>query len=599
MNAVHNKFPLLLIWLAVCALLIFVAREQIATGVGWDPDDQLRQVQLRDWLAGQSWFDTTQYRIAAPDSQPMHWPRLIEIPLALIMLLLTPIFGAALAETGAMIIVPLVTLGIAMWLVSKISEAIFDKKVALLAAALTATAVPVIIQLRPMRIDHHGWQIVLALVALWTMFWPDKRKGGIALGLALALWLSISLEGLPLSVAFIALLVWRWMVSLDEGTRLFWSLAGFLGGSVFLYLATQGQFNPALNYCDAISPAHLFACAAGAAIILPAIRLGPSSIWLRVVFLAAAAIAAFIVMYFTAPQCIGGAFGELDPLVRQYWLVNVGEGLPVWVQEWKTSVSLLGGSIFVGLATLGYLWWKRPTDVLQDKLLLIGYAFLWSFIVSLLVQRASAVAAAYALPLMAWAVQQAFVRARLIQSSVVRIFATASVVFLIMPGPLAISLYNNVETKVSGVKAVKTGEDSEGVDSEELCKSPESLARLNALPTSQILAPFNLGPKILVKTPHSVVATSHHRNDSAMASQIRIFTSPPNKARTLLEKYDVRYIVVCPDDPEIQIYADKHPDGLWGKLHAKNKPNWLQPVYLRDSPLLIWRVVPKPLRNDM
>ena len=30
----------------------------------------------------------------------------------------------------------------------------------------TAMAVPVIMQLRPMRIDHHGWQVVLALVAL-------------------------------------------------------------------------------------------------------------------------------------------------------------------------------------------------------------------------------------------------------------------------------------------------------------------------------------------------------------------------------------------------------------------------------------------------
>ena len=82
-----------------------------------------------------------------------------------------------------------------------------------------------------MRIDHHGWQIVFSLVALWTMLWPDKKRGGIALGVALAIWLSISLEGLPLSIAFVALLAWRWIISLDEGVRLFWTLAGFLAGS--------------------------------------------------------------------------------------------------------------------------------------------------------------------------------------------------------------------------------------------------------------------------------------------------------------------------------------------------------------------------------
>ena len=59
MERLRGNLPLLLIWLAVCAVLILVTRGQIMTGIGWDPDDQLRMVQLRDWLGGQSWFDTT------------------------------------------------------------------------------------------------------------------------------------------------------------------------------------------------------------------------------------------------------------------------------------------------------------------------------------------------------------------------------------------------------------------------------------------------------------------------------------------------------------------------------------------------------------
>ena len=166
MERLRGNLPLLLIWLAVCAVLILVTRGQIMTGIGWDPDDQLRMVQLRDWLGGQSWFDTTQYRIGEPDSQPMHWPRWIELPLALMFLLLKPVLGAASAETAAMVIVPLITLGIAMWLVMKITQFVFDRNIAILAAALTATAVPIVAQIRPMRADHHGWQIVLALAAL-------------------------------------------------------------------------------------------------------------------------------------------------------------------------------------------------------------------------------------------------------------------------------------------------------------------------------------------------------------------------------------------------------------------------------------------------
>jgi len=590
LERLRGNLPIFLIWLAVCAVLILVTRGQIMTGIGWDPDDQLRMVQLRDWLGGQSWFDTTQYRIGEPDSQPMHWPRWIELPLALIFLALKPVLGAAAAETAAMVIVPLVTLGIAMWLVMKITEQLFDRAIAVLAAALTATAVPIVAQIRPMRVDHHGWQIVLALTALWTLFWPDRRKGGIALGAALALWLSISLEGLPISAAFIVLLVWRWVVQTEEGVRLFWTLLSFLIASFILYLAAQGGFDIAINYCDALSPAHLLACAAGAAVMLPAIRWLPANIILRVGSLAVAGVAALAVLYPLAPQCMGGAFNTMDPIVRDYWLVNVLEGLPIWHQNGKTMVTLLGGSIIVGLASLIYIVRVRPAGIDRSKLFVLGYAFLWALILSLFVQRATAVAAAFALPFMAWAVHQAFVRARAIQRPLSRILATAAVVFLIMPGPLAVALFNNV-----------SGEEEASVTNPDAvtCKNDDSLARLNALPRSNILAPFDFGPRILLLTPHAVLATSHHRNDQAMADQIRIFTSAPDVARGLMEDHNIRYIVACDAEAELALYAKKHPAGLWGQLVTGRKPDWLQSVHLRDSNLIVWRVTSQGLRNDM
>ena len=588
MERLRGNLPLLLIWLAVCAVLILVTRGQIISGIGWDPDDQLRMVQLRDWLGGQSWFDTIQYRIGEPDSQPMHWPRWIELPLALVFLLLKPLIGAASAETAAMVIVPLITLGIAMWLIMKISEQLFDRNIAILAAALTATAVPIVAQIRPMRVDHHGWQIVLALTALWTMCWPAKRRGGIALGAALALWLSISLEGLPISAAFIVLLVWRWVFQTEEGVRLFWTLLSFLIASFIFYFATQGSFDAVINYCDALSPAHLLACVAGAAVILPAIQWLPANIPLRVVSLAVAGVTALAVFYGLAPQCVGGAFNTMDPIVREYWLVNVLEGLPIWYQNGKTMVTLLGGSIIVGLGSLIYIVRVRPGQIDRSKLFVLGYAFLWALVLSLFVQRATAVAAAFALPFMAWAVHQAFVKARGIKRPLSRILATAAVVFLIMPGPLAIALFNGV-----------SGEDQKAEAKPEAaaCENDDSLARLNALPRSNILAPFDFGPRILLLTPHNVLATSHHRNDQAMADQIRIFTSAPDVARGLLEAHNIRYIVACEAEAELAIYAKKHPEGLWAQLVKGEKPDRLQSVHIRDNSLIIWRVTPIRLRN--
>lgn len=590
MERLRGNLPLLLIWLAVCAVLILVTYGQIMTGIGWDPDDQLRMVQLRDWLGGQSWFDTTQYRIAAPDSQPMHWSRWIELPLASVFLLLKPLIGATAAEIATMVIVPLLTLGIAMWLVAKITEQVFDRKIAILASALMATAVPVVAQIRPMRVDHHGWQIVLALAALWMMFWPDKRKGGLALGAALALWLSISLEGLPLSAAFVVLLVWRWVFQTEGGVRLFWTLLSFLISGFLLYFASQGSFNSAINYCDAISPAHLWSCTAAALVILPAIRFLPPSISMRIAALGFAAIAGLAVLYSSAPQCIGGAFNTMDPLVRDYWLVNVREGLPIWQQDWKEMVTLLGGSIIVGLVSLIYIVRARSGQIDHSKLFVLGYAFLWALLLSLFVQRATAVAAVFALPLMAWVVQQAFDRARSIKSTVSRIFATSMVVFLIMPGPLAIAGFKAVAGENEATEATFQGS---------ACSDDLSLAQLNGLPRSNIVAPFDFGPRILLLTPHNVLATSHHRNDGAMADQIRLFTSSPELARRILEAHEIRYIVACNDEAELDMYAAKHPQGLWAQLTEGQKPDWLKPVHIRDSNLMIWMVRSKKLRNSI
>lgn len=574
--------------------MIFITRDQIASGIGWGPDDQLRQVQIRDWLAGQSWFDTTQYRIAEPDSQPMHWTRWIELPLAIVMILLTPLVGAAIAETTAMTIVPLLGLLCVMWLVFKITTELFDRQIAMLTAALTATAVPVVAQLRPMRIDHHGWQIVLALLALWTMFWPNKRIGGLVLGAALALWLSISMEGLPLTIGFIALLAWRWSVLLEHGDRLFWALSSFLLSSIALFFASQGGLDQLIDYCDAMSPAHLFACGAGAAIILPAIYLSPQSIWLRLVALAVAGLMALATIWFSAPQCVSGAFADIDPLVRDTWLNNVNEGLPIWHQPAREVINLFGGSILVGLGCIIFIWLRRFDTIDRSKLFLVAYAFLWAFIISLLVQRASSVAAVFALPFVGWAVHNGFKAAREIASPVMRILATVSVVFLILPGPLALGIANSFGGgDESAQESAKTNDDAPK------CDSSASLERLNALPKANIVAPFDLGPEILVVTPHSVLATSHHRNDSAMADQIRVFASPPAQARKLLQSRNIEYIVICSDEAELNIYARREPAGLSALLLRDEAPTWMHPVHLRDSGLKIWRIVPKSFDNEM
>jgi len=118
----HYRFWLLAIWLASAAAAITVNHSSIAQFRFWDPDDVMRLLEVRDWLAGQSWFDVAQHRMNLPAGLSMHWSRLLDVPLAAIIILLKPLVGQRTAETVASVVVPMLTLGATMSLVAGIAR---------------------------------------------------------------------------------------------------------------------------------------------------------------------------------------------------------------------------------------------------------------------------------------------------------------------------------------------------------------------------------------------------------------------------------------------------------------------------------------------
>jgi hypothetical protein len=75
----------------VVFLLLLTSARSIVEHRFPDPDDALRLQQVRDWLGGQGWFDLTQHRLdPLHGGVPMHWSRLVDLPLAGVMLALRP-----------------------------------------------------------------------------------------------------------------------------------------------------------------------------------------------------------------------------------------------------------------------------------------------------------------------------------------------------------------------------------------------------------------------------------------------------------------------------------------------------------------------------
>src|SRR5579872_6829055 len=88
------------IWLFKVIEYVIPAYYRPAT-ISLSTDDAMRLAQVRDLLAGQSWYDLTQWRMNVPFGLPMHWSRLIDAPIAGLILLFRQFLAPQPAETLA------------------------------------------------------------------------------------------------------------------------------------------------------------------------------------------------------------------------------------------------------------------------------------------------------------------------------------------------------------------------------------------------------------------------------------------------------------------------------------------------------------------
>jgi len=160
----HWKWVVVGIWLAFCVYFVMTRWSSIRFFSLADTDDNLRISQVRALLAGQNWFDLRQYRLNPPLGANIHWSRLVDLPIAGIILLLRPIVGGADAERTAVAIAPMLPMLLLLFSLALTSRRLIDRRAYPLAFVALFFANSVLGMFMPTRIDHHGWQ--LALLAL-------------------------------------------------------------------------------------------------------------------------------------------------------------------------------------------------------------------------------------------------------------------------------------------------------------------------------------------------------------------------------------------------------------------------------------------------
>ncbi|OZA93910.1 MAG: hypothetical protein B7X57_03395 [Erythrobacter sp. 34-65-8] len=553
----------LLAWLILSAILTITAASRIMSGQLPDPDDALRLVQVRDLIGGQGWFDMVQYRIDPPTGTPMHWSRLVDIPLLTVTLLL--------GEGAALVIVPLLTLGAVLWCVGKLAARLCGGEVVLFACLVCGFIPALLMQLQPMRIDHHGWQVASVALAMLAIAGSHARGGAALAGAAMAFGMSVSLELLPIAAILAAVLAARWWRKPHAAIWLITYLQVLAIGLVVLFLATRGTGAPSA-WCDAVSPPQLvfFAVIALGATGLAATKPTRAVIAAGLALTGLTGVGALALI---APQCLAPPFAGLDPLVRDYWYVHIAEGQPLWQRPAAEFLPAMVQMV-AALAACAMLW-RQSTGAARVWWAEHAAVLLGALVLGLLVSRSLAFAAVIAAVPLGWLAVRLLGRMRAASGLGLRGAAALMIVLVLVPSA-PVTVANQLSPAVSVSRPASVASAA--------CDVRDRAASLRILPRGVVFAPLDMGPAILLETRHAVVATSHHRAEAAMADVIRAFIAPPDHARAVVASHGADYLALCTDLAEPALYAARHPEGLAALLASDSGPNWLEPVDALSTP---------------
>ena len=377
------------------------------------------------------------------------------------------------------------------------------------------------------------------------------------------------------------MLALRWWRSHAARGWLVAYLAAFGAGLAGFLAATRGPGATVL-YCDVATVAHAAMFAAIAAVVTALALPRALSKPVLLVGLAFAGLAGIAVFALVSPQCLRTPFGALDPVVRDFWYVNVAEGQPYWQQPAALYPALV--SIVVALGVSLRLWrrgreWRKRWWC-EYSLLLGGM-----IVLGLLVSRSMAFASLLAALPLGYLLAGGLARLREPGPLAGRLAIAAALLVVLVPSvPFGLG---------SRAMAANTAGNANLEMTKSTCDLADSARALARLEPGTVFAPLDIGPSVVLYSPHAVVATGHHRAELAMRDVILAFTGTPERARTLIAKHEARYVVMCSDLIEPDVYVERGVPGNFASLLRDGRaPSWLEPVALGTPPTFrVWRVV--------
>jgi hypothetical protein len=558
-----------------------------------DTDDNMRLAQVRALLDGQGWYDLRQYRLSPPRGLDIHWSRLVDLPIAGMILLFRPFVGTGEAERMACGLAPLLPLSITMLGLAATVRRLVSPVAWPLAIVFLVGATATMMMFMPDRIDHHGWQLAMLSLTVAGLCDPRQARGGAIVGGASAFSLTIGLEMLPYVAMAGAIIGLRWVWDRAEARRLMVYALTLGAGSAIGYVLFASYANSVLR-CDALTPVWLSVMVVGGALLFAMGLANPEQRWQR---LALAVIAAGIVgggFAWLFPQCLGRP-EQVSPELARTWLDNVKEARPVYKHAFRMAFPIVAlpviGVIGAAIAT----WRARNSPNITGWVPVLmfvtfaGLMLLWQ-------TRAGPAAQLLAVPgavALGWIVLPWCLNSRFM---LVRVFGTVAA-FLAVSGLFAGLIVTPKSLNLFGWRMDYTAPDrpSKRIQtvnrSTGLCLTLPAMRALDRYPKQTVMTFVDLGPRLIVLTHHNAIAGPYHRNGEQILDVQHAFSRTPENFRAIARKYGATLLLVCPNMAESTVYRARNQGGFYDQLAHNTRPDWLKPLPLpRNSPFRLWHI---------
>lgn len=543
--------------------------------VGFDNDDAMRLVEVRDLLAGQSWFDMTQYRLGLEGGILMHWSRFVDLPIALLIRFFSLFSPGEGPEALALAVWPQLLGFLVVILMGLAGLRAGGRSAMHIAAVMTVLYAYGMGRFMPGSADHHNLQITFASLVVAMLLDPTRRASDFAVaGLAAAMEIAIGAEAVPFVAAasMVVASLWAWHGPAMRRPAIAYGLSLVLVISIAFFLTVPPHLYGMVT-CDNLSLGfYSLASMGGVLLALSAATVSARGPVVRLAALGVTGVVVLATAKMIAPQCLGNPLGDLDPMLVQLWLAKVIEAQSM-VQQWRQYPTTVGGFYAGGLIALFICLLRivrgdrREVHLILLPLLGISVAIAVIQVRGTMFSNLLAVlpAALLVADLRAWKQKK--------PDSAVRSLPYILTGLVSLPFTWAIAGLALDQGWKSFSKPALASRIQQTV-----CNTREALQPLAALPPGTVLAPSDLGAPILRYTAHRVLSAPYHRNQAGMLTELNTGLAMPAEAIAFLRGAKVDYVVFCPGEMQTNDLARLKPDGFYGSLLAGRVPAYLKPL---------------------